>query len=203
MTVTVDFYYDLVSPNTYLANKLVPGIAERTGATFNYIPFLLGGVMKATGNQPPWMTFAKIKPKMAQMVAEMERFIKRHGVSDYKMNPHFPMNSMLMMRGAVAAEFDDRLMEYLAVGEKLVWEQGFKMDDPEVYAEAFTSAGFDGAALVEKTQEDAVKAKLIEYTNQAVERGAFGAPTFFVGKELFFGKDQMEDLEYEITQQVG
>lgn len=201
MTVTLDFYYDLVSPNTYMANQVLPDIADRTGARINYIPCFLGAVMKATNNQPPFVTYANVKGKMAYGGIEIERFVKKHDLKKYKFNPHFPLNSLLMMRGAIAAEMDGKLEEYLAAGEKLTWEQGLKMDDPEVFVEGFTSLGFDGAALLEKTQDPAVKAKLIENTEAAVARGIFGVPTYFVGDEMYFGKDRLIDLEEEINAQ--
>lgn len=199
MSVTVDFFYDLVSPNVYMANKVIPEVAERTGATINYVPCLLGGVMKATNNNPPFVTYAPVKEKIAYMMVEMQRFAKKHRLSKFKMNPHFPFNSLMPMRAAVAAQMDGKLNEYIAAGEKLIWEEGVKFDDQEAFVESLTAEGLDGAGLLEKTQDPAVKAKLIENTNTAVERGAFGAPTFFVGDEMFFGKDRLLDLEEEIV----
>ena len=199
MSVVVDFYYDLVSPNVYMANKVIPEIAERTGATINYIPFLLGGVMKATNNNPPLVTYAPVEAKIAYIKLEMGRFIKKHGVTKFRMNPYFPFNSLMPMRAAVAAQMDGGLLEYLAAGEKLVWEKRVKFDDPEAFVEALTAEGLDGAGLLERTQDPAVKAKLVENTNAAVERGAFGAPTFFVSDEMFFGKDRLDALEEEIN----
>ena len=198
MTKSIDFYYDFASPNSYLANQVIRPLAERTGASVNYKICLLGGVFKATDNQAPWITFAPVKPKMAYMMVEMERYIKKHGLTAYKFNPHFPLNTLLMMRGAVAAEQLGRLEEYIAAGEKFVWEQELKMDDPEVFVKAFTDAGFDGAALLASTQDPEVKGKLIEHTDAAVERGIFGLPTFFVGDEMFFGKDQLHLVADEL-----
>lgn len=198
MSQTIDFFADLVSPNFYLANQVLPEIAARHDATIRYIPCLLGGIMKATNNQPPFVTFANVKGKLEYGRIEMQRYIEKHGIDRFKMNPHFPLNSLLMMRGALVAERDDRLTEYIAVGEKLMWEDGLKVDDPEVFAEAWSNHGFDGAALLEGTQDPEIKGKLIENTNLAVERGVFGIPTMFVGDEMFFGKDSLGDLEDEL-----
>ncbi|MEO0961341.1 MAG: 2-hydroxychromene-2-carboxylate isomerase [Pseudomonadota bacterium] len=198
MTKTVDFIFDFASPNAYLCHKVLPEIAARTGATFNYIPCLLGGIFKATGNQAPMMAFNGIKGKLDYDGLEMQRFIKKHNLSKFAMNPHFPVNTLLLMRGAIAAEMDGRLMEYVDAGVAHMWEEGLKMDDPEVYAEAMTKAGFDGADLLARTQDPAVKQKLVDNTSAAVERGCFGIPTFYVGNEIFFGKERLGQMEEEI-----
>lgn len=199
MSVTVEFFYDLASPNCYMANKVLPQVLESTGATVAYRPILLGGLFKATSNQAPWITYAPVKPKMAYMMTEMGRFIKKHQLTDYKMNPNFPVNTLLLQRGMIAAEEAGVVAEYVAAGEKMMWEEGLKMDDPEVYAKGFDTHGLDGSALLAKTQDQAIKDKLAANTEEAVKRGAFGAPTFFVGDEMFFGKDRLADLEDEIS----
>jgi 2-hydroxychromene-2-carboxylate isomerase len=198
MTKTVDFIFDFASPNAYMCHKVLPEIAARTGATFNYIPCLLGGIFKATGNQAPMMAFNGIKGKLEYDRLEIERFLKKHDLSKFAMNPHFPVNTLLLMRGAIAAEMDGRLMEYVDAGVAHMWEEGLKMDDPDVYAEAMTKAGFDGADLLARTQDPAVKQKLVDNTSAAVERGCFGIPTFFVGNEMFFGKERLGQMEEEI-----
>ncbi|MEM6410561.1 MAG: 2-hydroxychromene-2-carboxylate isomerase [Pseudomonadota bacterium] len=201
MPATVEFYHDLASPNAYLSNKVLGDILERTGASVVYKPVLLGGVFKATNNQAPWITFAPVKAKMDYNMMEMDRFIKKNGLTDYKFNPHFPLNTLMLSRGAVAAEMNGELEAYIEAGQKLVWEQGLKMDDPEVFVEGFTAEGLDGAKLAAQTQDQAVKDQLLANTNAAVERGIFGIPTFFVGDEMFFGKDRLRDLEEEIVAQ--
>ncbi|MEO0550234.1 MAG: 2-hydroxychromene-2-carboxylate isomerase [Pseudomonadota bacterium] len=201
MSVTVDFIFDFASPNAYLAHKALPGIVRRTGATFNYIPCLLGGIFKSTNNQPPMMAFGNVKGKLEYDRKEMMRFIDKHDLTDFKFNPNFPVNTLLLMRGAIAADMDGRLADYVEAGLSHMWEEGLKMDDPEVYAKAMTEAGFDGAALLERTQDPAVKAKLVENTAAAVERGTFGIPTFYVGNEMFFGKDRLNGVEDEIVKQ--
>jgi 2-hydroxychromene-2-carboxylate isomerase len=195
MSVTIDFYYDLASPNAYLANKVLVLIAERHAATINYIPILLGGVFKATNNQAPWITFAPVKEKMAYGQIEMQRFIDKHALTQFKFNPHFPLNTLLLARGAVAAQAAGQLEAYIVAGEALVWEEGLKMDDPLVFEEGFVSHGLDGTALLAQTQSPAVKTRLIDNTDTAVQRGVFGVPTFFIGDDIFFGKDTLRDIE--------
>ena len=199
MSVTVDFIFDFGSPNAYLAHRILPGIVQRTGATFRYVPCLLGGIFKATGNQPPMVAFGAVKGKLDYEMLENRRFIARHGLTRFQFNPHFPVNTLMLMRGAIAAEMDDRLADYVEAGLTSMWEQGLKMDDPEIYVEAMTEAGLDGAALLAQTQAPTVKAKLVENTTAAVARGAFGIPTFYVGDEMFFGKDRLGQVEAEIV----
>lgn len=195
MTKTIEFFHDLASPNAYMANHVLPGIAAKHGATINYIPILLGGVFKATNNQAPWMAFAEIKEKMAYMQIEMKRFIKKHGLTKYKLNPHFPINTITLSRAAIAAKDAGMIEKYIEAGQELMWEDGLNMGDKEVFVEGFNSKGLDGAWLLEQTQDPAVKAKLFENTEAAVKRGVFGVPTFFVGDEIFFGKDTLRDID--------
>ncbi|MCA1789900.1 MAG: 2-hydroxychromene-2-carboxylate isomerase, partial [Thioalkalivibrio sp.] len=147
---------------------------------------------------PPMVAFGPVKGKLEYEMLENRRFIARHGLTRFQFNPHFPVNTLMLMRGAVAAEMDGYLADYVEAGLASMWELGLKMDDPEVYVEAMTKAGLDGAALLERTQAPEVKAKLVENTTAAVERGAFGIPTFYVGHEMFFGKDRLGQLEEEI-----
>jgi len=199
MTKTVDFIFDFASPNAYLCHKVLPGIEERTGATFKYVPCLLGGIFKATGNQAPMIAMANIKNKPDYEQLEMKRFIKKHQLNDFKMNPHFPVNTLLLARAAIAAEMDGVFSQYVEAGVSHMWEQGLKMDDPEVFVKAMTDAGLDGARLLERTQDPDVKARLIANTTAAVERGAFGIPTFYVGDEMFYGKDRLDQVEEAIA----
>jgi 2-hydroxychromene-2-carboxylate isomerase len=201
MTNTVDFIFDFASPNAYFSYKAFPPILERTNASLNLIPCLLGGIFKATGNQAPMLAFAGVKGKLEYDRVEIGRFIKKHGLSDFVFNPNFPVNTLLLMRGAIAAEMDGRLVEYTEAGLKHMWEDGRKMDDPEVFVSAMGEAGFDGANLLERTQDPAVKAKLVANTAAAVARGAFGVPTFYVGDEMFFGKDRLAQVEDELVAQ--
>jgi 2-hydroxychromene-2-carboxylate isomerase len=198
MTKIIDFIFDFASPNAYLAHQMMPGIAARTGASVNYIPCLLGGIFKATGNQAPMIAFGGVKGKLAYEQLETARFIQRNRIDRYRFNAHFPVNTLILMRGAIAAEMSGELAAYIAAGLKHMWEDGLKMDDPDVFVSAMTDAGFDGAGLLAQTQDPAVKERLVANTAAAVERGAFGIPTFFVGKEIFFGKERLEQVEAEV-----
>ena len=198
--ITVEYYYDLASPNCYMANKALADILNRTDAQVRYIPVLLGGIFKATNNQAPWITYAPVESKMKFQSLMLHRFVKKHNLNDYQMNPNFPINTILIQRGMVAASLDSEteLVQYIEAGQKLMWEQGAKMDDPEVFVRGFTEHGLDGQRLLNRTQDQDVKDALRSNTEQAVSRGVFGAPTFFVGDEMFFGKDQLPDVEDEI-----
>ncbi|HIG50109.1 MAG TPA: 2-hydroxychromene-2-carboxylate isomerase [Gammaproteobacteria bacterium] len=195
MTKTVDFYFDFASPNAYLSHQVVPGIEERTGTKFNYIPVLLGGIFKATNNKPPMEAFFGILNKNEYQSVEMKRFQERHGIDKFKMNPHFPVMSLQIIRGAVGAQQDGYLDKYIDEVLKHMWEEPKKMDDPEVIKEAFTESGFDADRLMNQMQDPDIKAQLIENTENAVKRGTFGIPTFFVGDDIYFGKDTLWQVE--------
>ena len=195
MTGQVDFYFDFASPNAYLSHKVVSGIEERTGAKFNYIPVLLGGIFKATNNKPPMEAFFGIMNKNEYQSIEMQRFQERHGIDKFKMNPHFPVISLQIIRGAVGAQKDGYLDKYIDEVLKHMWEEPKKMDDPDVIKEAFSESGFDADRLMEQIQDPEIKAQLISNTEEAVNRGTFGIPTFFVGEEIFFGKDTLWQVE--------
>ncbi len=199
MTKTLEFIFDFGSPNAYYAYKALPPILERTGAELKLIPCLLGGIFKSTGNQAPMMAFGNIKGKLEYDRIEIQRFIAKHNLTDFRFNPNFPVNTLILMRAAIVAELDGRLTEYVEAGLKHMWEDGLKMDDPEVFVKAMTGSGFDGAALLERTQDPEVKAKLVENTAAAVERGSFGIPTFYVGDEMFFGKERLGQIEEELA----
>ena len=199
MPATIDFIFDFASPNAYLVQKPLAEIAARTGATVNLIPCLLGGIFKSTNNQAPMMAFGNVKGKLDYDRIEMQRFIAKHGLTAFRMNPNFPVNTVILQRGALAAEREGKLDAYVEAGLKAMWEDGLKMDDPDVFARAMTDAGFDGAALLDAAQDPAIKQKLIENTTAAVERGAFGIPTFYVGEEMFFGKERLSQVEEEVA----
>jgi 2-hydroxychromene-2-carboxylate isomerase len=198
MAKTIDFIFDFGSPNAYLAWKVLPGIAARTGATVTLIPSLLGGIFKITGNQAPNQAFGGVKGKLAYEALETKRFVEKHGLKDYRFNPHFPVNTLLIMRGLVAARRAGVGDAYLEAVLKAMWEDGQKMDDPEVVAKVLTAAGLDAKAILEATQDPEVKAELMANTETAATRGAFGIPTFFVGDEMFFGKDRLGQVEEEL-----
>ena len=199
MTPKVEFHFDFGSPNAYLVHKLIPHVESRTGARFAYVPILLGGVFKLTNNQPPMVQFKGVKNKQEYQRLEIMRFIEKHGLTAFKMNPHFPVNTVQIMRGAVAAEMDGQLASYVDAVFRHMWEEGRKMDDPEVIRAALDSSGIDGARVLARIQDQDVKDKLLQNTEASVARGTFGAPTFFVGDEIFFGKDRLRDVEEEIV----
>ncbi len=188
---TIDFIFDFASPNAYLVHKVLPGMAAANGASVNYIPCLLGGIFKATNNKAPMIQFADIQNKREYDMLEFRRFIARHGLTKFEMNPHFPVNTLLIMRAAIVAQRDGRLMDYVDAVMHLMWEAPHKMDDPGVAAAALSAHGFDGPALLAQTQDEAIKAQLAQNTQAAVAHGAFGIPTFFVGEEMFFGKERL------------
>jgi 2-hydroxychromene-2-carboxylate isomerase len=199
----IQFYFDFGSPNAYLSHKVIPGIEARSGATFDYVPVLLGGIFKLTGNQSPAAAFAGIKNKPAYERREMHRFIERHGLTAFAMNPHFPVNTLQLMRGAVAAQEAGVFAPYVDAMFACMWERGLKMDDTAVFRQALADAGLPTDRLLELITTDAVKARLMANTEGAVAAGAFGSPSFVVGSELYFGKDRLRDVEEESLRQAG
>ncbi len=203
MTPKVEFLFDFGSPNAHLAEVAIPGIEQRTGAKFEYVPILLGGIYKATGNMSPFDSLRGIKNKPEYQALETQRFIRRYGVTKFRLNPFFPVNTLTLMRCAVAAQSEGVFEPYFRAAYHHMWEEPKKMDDPEVFRSAFASSGIDIDRIAKRAQDDDVKKRLIDLTNDAVSRGAFGSPTFFVGKEMFFGKDQLRDVEDSIVEQAG
>jgi 2-hydroxychromene-2-carboxylate isomerase len=198
-TSAPQFMFDFGSPNAFLSHEAIPAIEKRTGARFEYVPILLGGIFKATNNKSPAETLAGVKNKREFHTLETERFVKRFGVKPYIWNPFFPVNTLNLMRAAVAAQLDGIFEKYVEAAFHHMWVEPKKMDDPEVAAKAFSVSGLDAAKLFARSQEPEIKARLIENTQSAVERGAFGSPTFFVGKEMFFGKEQLREVEELIS----
>jgi 2-hydroxychromene-2-carboxylate isomerase len=198
--IKVEFMFDFGSPNAYLAEKVIPEIERRTAVTFEYVPVLLGGVYKLTNNRSPGESLAGIKNKPEFMELETQRFIRRHNITTFHKNPFFPVNTLQLMRGAVAAQFEGVFEPYFRAAYHHMWEAPKKMDDPQVAREAFISSNIDFDRLFARSQQPDVKNRLLELTQDAVDRGAFGSPTFFVGKEMFFGKDQLRDVEEAIVE---
>jgi 2-hydroxychromene-2-carboxylate isomerase len=194
------FLFDFGSPNAFLSHEAIPAIEQRTGVKFEYVPVLLGGIFKATNNKSPAETLAGVKNKREFHAIETERFVKRFHVKPYSWNPFFPVNTLNLMRAAIAAQFEGVFEKYIDAAFHHMWDEPKKMDDPEVAAKALTASGLDAAKLLARAQDPDVKAKLIENTQAAVERGAFGSPTFFVGKEIFFGKEQLREVEEMISE---
>jgi 2-hydroxychromene-2-carboxylate isomerase len=195
----VEHHFDFGSPNCYFAHRVIPAIEQRTGATFVYVPILLGGVFKATNNQAPIVAFKDIANKLAYDRLEIRRFIARHRLGRFRMNPHFPVNTLQLMRGILALDGDPAFMPTIEALFRLMWEDGAKLDDPETVVRALDGCGLDGARFLARAAEPEVKARLVAATERSVARGTFGAPTFFVGDEMYFGKDRLRDVEEAIT----
>ena len=189
------FMFDFGSPNAFLSHEAIPAIERRTNVKFEYVPILLGGIFKATNNKSPAETLAGIKNKREFHALETERFVRRFQVKPYTWNPFFPVNTLNLMRAAVAAQAEGVFEKYVDAAFHHMWVEPKKMDDPGVAMQALTESGLDAAKLFARAQEPEIKAKLIENTQSAVERGAFGSPTFFVGSEMFFGKEQLREVE--------
>ena len=189
------FLFDFGSPNAFLSHEAIPAIEQRIGVKFDYVPVLLGGIFKATNNKSPAETLAGVKNKREFHALETQRFVKRFQVQPYVWNPFFPVNTLNLMRAAIAAQLEGVFETYVDAAFHHMWREPKKMDDPEVALAALNASGLDGAKLLARAQEQEVKAKLLETTQKAVERGAFGSPTFFVGDEMFFGKEQLREVE--------
>jgi 2-hydroxychromene-2-carboxylate isomerase len=198
MTMQAEFHFDFGSPNAYLAHRVIPDIEARTKARFRYIPVLLGGVFKATGNRSPAEAFAGIRNKPEYERLETERFVRRHKIEGFTRNPFFPVNTLQLMRGAVAADLDGDLARYVEAIFHHMWEAPKKLDDPAVFKDALLSSGLPADAILGRAQDPEVKAKLIANTEMSVARGTFGSPTFFVGDAIYFGKDRLRDVEEAI-----
>ncbi|MBN9564312.1 MAG: 2-hydroxychromene-2-carboxylate isomerase [Alphaproteobacteria bacterium] len=194
-----EFHFDFGSPNAYLAHCVLPAIEARAGVRFVYVPVLLGGVFKLTNNASPMVAFKDIPNKLAYQRVETRRFIRRHGIARFQRNPFFPVNTLQIMRCAVAAQAEGVFPRYVEAVFHHMWEEPKKMDEPEVIRAALDQSGLDGARLLARAQEPEVKQELVRNTEASVARGTFGSPTFFVGDEIFFGKDSLRDVEEEIA----
>ena len=191
----MEFHFDFGSPNAYLAHLVIPEIEQRAGAQFDYVPVLLGGVYKLTGNRSPAESLAGIKNKPDYERLETARFIERHGITSYRHNPFFPVNTLTIMRGAIAAQRLGVFERYVDEIYRHMWSEPKKLDDPAVLRAALLESGLDAEHLGDLVQDAEVKLQLLENTERSVARGTFGSPTFFVGDEIFFGKDRLRDVE--------
>lgn len=192
---TVEFHFDFGSPNAYLSHLVIPDIVRRVGAKFEYVPVLLGGVYKLTGNRSPAETLQGIRNKPEYERLEMDRFIRRHGITEFRRNPFFPVNTLMAMRGAVAAARLDCFAAYVDAVFRHMWADPKKMDDPAVYRDVLLQSGLDAGRVLALIQTPEVKQALLESTERSVTRGTFGSPTFFIGDEMWFGKDRLRDVE--------
>ena len=197
-TPAVQFLFDFGSPNAYLCHRVLPALEARTRARVEYVPILLGGLFRLANNRSPVEAFRDIPAKLAYDRHDMARFVARHGLTRFRMNPHFPVNTLRVMRGAIAAQRLGCFEGYVDAVFAAMWEQERDMDDAPTIAEVLTRAGLDAAALLERSQDPEVKAALLANTESAHARGAFGSPTFFVGDEMWFGKERLRDVEEEI-----
>ncbi len=194
----IAFHFDFGSPNAYLSHLVIPAIEQRTGTPFEYVPVLLGGVFKLTNNRSPMESYAGVKNKMEYQQLETKRFIERHGIKHFQMNPFFPVNTLMMMRGAIAAQSLGVYARYVDEMYRCMWAEPKKMDDLEVWRSVLDAGRFDTEKFLELVQNPAIKATLVANTAQSVERGAFGSPTFFVGDDIYFGKDRLAEVEEAI-----
>lgn len=196
----VDFIFDVASPNAYLCHKTIPAIEQRTGVTFNYIPCLLGGIFKLTNNQAPMMAFNGIVNKLEYQNIEIKRFIQKYNLENFTMNSFFPIMTLQLQRGAIAAISLNVFDAYIEAIFKGMWEKSLNLGDQDILMDFLGSeTEIDINRLIEQMQSQEIKEQLIQNTSNAVKRGAFGIPTFFANDEIFFGKDSLPDLEEYIT----
>ena len=195
----IDFIYDFGSPNAYLAHKVLPEMAARMKAKVTYMLVLLGGVFKATNNQSPFHAFAGVKGKLDYERTEIRRFVQRHSLP-FTMNPHFPINTLGLMRGATYAVGKEWESKYIDAVFNAMWVTGQNMGDVPTISSVLEKSDLPVQEILQATQQDEVKQALISATNAAVERGVFGAPTMFAKDHMFFGKDALPDLEWQLSQ---
>jgi 2-hydroxychromene-2-carboxylate isomerase len=194
MTKSFEFLFDFGGPNGYLVHRVLPQFCAETGATARYIPVLLGGLFKATGNSAPMIRYADAPAKRDYELLEFQRFIDANRLTKFARNPRFPINTLGLMRGCIAAERAGVFAPYVEAVMVAMWEEALDVSDPAVVKEVLGRAGLDAAALIEATDDPEVKAKLVSNTEVAVARGAFGIPTFFVGEEMFWGKERLAQV---------
>ncbi len=201
MSVPVEFHFDFGSPNAYLCHLVIPALESRTGVKVTYVPILLGGIFKATNNVSPAVSLKGIRNKGEYQALEMRRFLEAHGIINYRPNPHFPVNTVQLMRGAIVAQREGCFEKYVDEMYRHMWAEPKKMDDPEVIAAALEESGLPVDILMTGMQDPEVKAQLRANTEDSVARGVFGSPSFFVGDQLYFGKDRLREVEEEIVRQ--
>lgn len=195
---TVEMLFDFVSPNAYFAYYPLKDIAARCGARIEITPAFLAGMHKLTGNAPPFIRDAEVKGKNDYAMLEMNRFIAKHGMNQWRMNPKFPFNSVTLQRLLCVVSNAERL-NLLDLLLPAVWHDGIDPTDPEAIGPVLMDAGYDAAHLLMSTQDPAIKQTLMDNTERAVERGAFGIPTFYIGTEMFFGKERLGQIEEELA----
>jgi len=200
---TLEFVFDFASPNAYYVHKVLPDLIDRTGAELVILPTLLGGLFKITGNQAPFITFSDVKGKMAYEMLENERFQAKHQLNDFVFNSHFPINTVMIMRGLVAARELNVQAQYIDVVMSAMWEQDMNMGDPDTVLRVWQEGGLDANELGKLIQTDSIKDALKHSTQAVADRGAFGIPTFFVGEDMFFGKERLNQVEDALSSAQG
>ena len=195
----VDFIFDVASPNAYFCHKLIPDFKKRTGVEFEYVPCLLGGIMKLSGNQPPFVAFADIPNKNKYQSIGIERIIKQHHLKEFKFNSSFPMNTVQLQRGALAAQELGIFERYLEIILEAMWEKDIDLADLNIFKSILSENNIDAESVIGIITSQACKDQLIANTTDAVNRGAFGVPTFFYDDQIFFGKDHLHQLEEYIN----
>ena len=201
MSARAEFHFDFGSPNAYLSHLVIPQIEARTGVKFEYVPVLLGGVFKATGNVSPAISLQGIKNKGPYQGLETRRFLAAHGITSFKNNPHFPVNTLQLMRGALVAQREGCAERYIDEIYRHMWSEPRKLDDPDEFRAALEESELPVDVILKGVTEPAIKQQLIANVDASVARGVFGSPSFFVGEELFFGKDRLRDVEEEVARQ--
>lgn len=197
-TPIVQFLFDFGSPNAYLCHKVIPDIEARTGVRFEYVPILLGGLFKLSNNRSPIEAFAGIPNKLAYDKLEMKRFISKHRLESFRFNRNFPVNTLAIMRGAVAAKQLGIFESYVNAIYAGMWEDGLNLSDSTIIQATLDKKSINAEQILLAAQSPEVKSRLLENTQQAFDRGAFGSPTFFVDEDIFFGKDRLRDVEEAI-----
>lgn len=194
----LEFIFDVVSPNAYMAWWPLKDIVARTGASLHVVPVLLGGMHKITGNAPPMIRDADVKGKVEYGMLEMRRFVSKHGLDRFAMNPNFPFRSVTPQRMLLSVEGGERirLAEWLL---QAIWERGLDVADADALGAELTAGGFDAAGLAAAAQDPAIKQMLVDSTSTTAERGAFGIPTWFVDGEMFFGKERLDQVQAELA----
>jgi 2-hydroxychromene-2-carboxylate isomerase len=198
MSKTIELIFDFVSPNAYLIWQPLKALAEKHGANIEVLPAFLGGMHKLTGNAPPFIRDAEVKGKNAYAMLEMNRFIAKHGLSKFQMNPHFPFNTISLQRMLVALEPEKR-STFIETLLPAIWEEQLDVTDTDVLGKIIADGGFDAQALFAKTQDPAVKQELMDNVENAVARGAFGIPTMFVDGEMYFGKERLGQIDEQLS----
>ncbi|ATW02630.1 2-hydroxychromene-2-carboxylate isomerase [Sphingorhabdus sp. YGSMI21] len=198
MSKTIELIFDFVSPNAYLIWQPLKALAEKHGAAIEITPAFLGGMHKLTGNAPPFIRDAEVKGKNEYAMLELGRFVKKHGLSKFKMNPHFPFNTITLLRMLVALPAETRV-ELIELLLPPIWEDGLDVTDAETLGKILQDGGFDAADLLAQTQDPAIKQALIDNTENAVERGAFGIPTIYIDGEMYFGKERLGQIDEQLS----